>query len=443
MIKINKNHKKVYLEQNHISTVDNRKSILKNINKIKMALVLSNFYTPGFPSWPEIMGVYGVELPKKGHTIDWYMPYNATNLKQIKKIIFQHSTVYLIPQIKSKNYLFQLISILIYQIRLFFIIFKNNKMRHYNIFQARDDVFSGITFLIIKKILRKPFTFNYSFPFYEGALDHYNLGRLNKIQLINYQLQDIVLKKILFKNVNYLFPISNQMKKNLAKEGISAEKMHPLTEGVEPELFKINNHQIGLKNKLNINQNDTLFTYVGSLGILRGVGLIVEALEIVVKTYPNTKVLFVGSDHSNNQLKTYIKTKNLANDIIFTGQVSYFEVPNYIYISDACISIVRDLPSFHVSSPCKIFEYMLIGKPVIANNEIPEQKMTIEESKGGEAIRFDKTDLANAMIKYIENKANLVKIGNNGKKWVIKNRSFKVISQKLEEIYLEILHHGN
>lgn len=405
-----------------------------------MALTLSNFYTQGFPSWPEVMGVYGVELPKKGHIIDWYMPYNATNLQKIKKITFRQSTVYLIPQLKSKNYIFELISILIYQIRLFITLIKANKVRKYNIIQARDDIFSGLTLLIIKIVMQKPLTFNYSFPFYEAALDFYKKGSVNKIQLLNYHIQDLVLKKIIFKKSSFIFPISNSMKQILSKEGIPANKMYPLTLGVEPEIFKINNHHINLKSKLHINNEDFIFSYVGSLGLGRGIPLIIEALEIVVKKYPNTKLLLVGSDSKIKVLRSMVNDKKIDKNVIFTGQVSYFEVPNYIYISNACISIVNPIPSFLVSSPCKIFEYMLIAKPVIANKEIPEQKMAITESDCGEAIKYDKIYLATAMIKFIETNDNeLQKIGDNGKKWVLNNRTFEIISDKLENIYLNII----
>jgi glycosyltransferase involved in cell wall biosynthesis len=417
----------------------------KNIKKIEkkqqivMALTLANFYTPDFPSWPEVMGIYGIELPKRGHIVDWYMQYNVTSLKKIQKIKFQKSTIYLIPQFKSKNYLLNLISIFIYQIRLFLLLLKVNKKRSYNVLQARDDVFSGITLLITKKLLHKPLTFNYSFPYYEATLDHYRYHLVNKIQLLNYQIQDIILKKIVLPHSEYIFPISSQMKKNLKREGFSENKMHPLTEGVEPEIFKVNDNRFTLRKKLGIQDTDFVFAYIGSLGMLRGMDLIVDSFEIVVKKYPNAKLLLVGSNPRSNILKDIIKTRNLDQNVIFTGQIPYVEVPNFIDISDVCLSIVRDLPSFHVSSPCKIFEYLAIGKPVLANREIPEQLMAISESKGGVATKYDKTDLSNSMINYMENKSLLKEIGERGKKWVIKNRSFKVMTIELEKIYLNII----
>ncbi len=409
------------------------------LKTIRMALILSNFYSEGFPSWPEVMGVYGIELPKKGYIVDWYMSYNASNFQKIKTIKFHSSTVYLIPRLKSNNYLFSLLSIFIYQLRLLFTIIRNKKVNRYNILQVRDDIFSGLTSLFLKTILNIPLTFNYSFPFYEGAYDFYMNNKISKFELLTIYIQDIFLKRIIFKNCDFIFPISKEMSDNLYNDGIQKEKMYPLTLGVEPEIFKITPHSHTIKSELGLNKDDFIFSYIGSLGILRGLDLILDALEIVLIKHPETKVLFVGSTESTNTLKSIINTKKLNKNIIFSGQVSYFEVPNYISISDVCLSIIRPLRCFYVASPCKIFEYMLIGKPIIANEEIPEHMRVITASNCGKLVKFNKLDLANAMLMFIENKINLHESGINGQNWVLKNRTFKLAADNLEKIYLNII----
>ena len=44
-------------------------------NKIRMLLILSDFYDEKKLSWPEVMGIYGINLPKRGHEISWILPY--------------------------------------------------------------------------------------------------------------------------------------------------------------------------------------------------------------------------------------------------------------------------------------------------------------------------------------------------------------------------------
>ncbi len=405
-----------------------------------MALILGNFYTKSFPSWPQVTGVYGLNLPNKGHLVDMFMPYHANAFQKTQSIALYKSRIYLIPWMKTNSYLFSMVTFMIYQMRLFFSLLKLNKENHYNIFQVRDEIFSGITVLLYNILLKKKYTFNYSFPFFEGLNEAYRNGeKVNKIQLLFFYIQDIILKNLLFKKSTYIFPISGEMLSELVKIGIPRDKMYPLTEGIEPTTFKINSNYNELKKILNINDNEFIISYVGSLSSSRGIEIIIDAFEMVLKDNPQTKLLLIGSGNDFNYLKNKVDRKNLNNSIIFTGQVSHDEVPNYISISNVCLSIIKPLKSFFVSSPCKLFEYMILGKPIIANKEIPEHERVISESNCGLLTEYNTNDIKNAINYSIKNYDNFKLLGENGKKWVIEKRTFSKISEQLEEIYLSLL----
>jgi hypothetical protein len=53
-----------------------------------------------------------------------------------------------------------------------------------------------------------------------------------------------------------------------------------------------------------------------------------------------------------------------------------------------CVSPVPPLAVYKVSSPTKAFEYMAMGKAIVANEEIFDQKETIEQSGGGDFGSF-------------------------------------------------------
>ena len=221
------------------------------------------------------------------------------------------------------------------------------------------------------------------------------------LRLFSYKFTyDFLLKKVVLKNVDLILPISNRMADQLEKAGLNRKKMFSLPLGVSSDLFKPTG--INVRQLLFLSDDDFIFIYVGSISKIRGLNVIIKAFKDVVRFEKRAKLLFIGDGDDLNNLKKYVEDNNLQSNILFTGRVSYFDVPRYIFASDVGLSIIKPLPCYYVSSPCKLFEYMIMRKPVIANKEIPEHFEVINASKCGILVRYDEKDLANVMKNIIK-----------------------------------------
>ena len=78
----------------------------------------------------------------------------------------------------------------------------------------------------------------------------------------------------------------------------------------------------------------------------------------------------------------------------------------------------------------KVVEYMLAGKPIIASYSGYETM--INEANCGTFVKNrDFKDLAKLIIKYSKReKEELFTLGQNGKKWIINNRSYSVLAKE-------------
>lgn len=409
---------------------------------MKLLLILYNYYTDDMPSWPEIMSIYGHNIPEMGHKVDWILPYKTESVSRIILTKYRSANIYLIPFIKNNNILLKGISYIFYYLRLFYFLIKKGK--EYDIIQVRDDVFSSMLAIIVSSVYRRPFVFNYSFPFYQGALDVQKLSKKRfSLYLLYWKVYDIILRNIVFKKADYLLPISEEMVEELCRGGLKKDKMHPIPLGIEPEIFKLNEDRIITREKLGFKENDFIFIQVGSLNKARGLDIIIRAFFKAVKKTSNIKLLFLGNGDNVNALKELVSSCNLDNSVRFMGNVKYSLVPEYIDISDGSLSIINPLKCYYVCSPCKLFEYLFIGCPVIANEEIPEHRRVIQESKGGLFVKYEENSIAEGMAKLAEiYRTNPIKYREmvaSGRTWVINNRSFKDMSAEMEKIYLRLL----
>ena len=146
------------------------------------------------------------------------------------------------------------------------------------------------------------------------------------------------------------------------------KKIDTLHDGVD--LIKFKNNKI-------IENSTPLLTYCGSLSKSKGIDLIINSAKYI----NNVEFLIIGG------LKVDVDHyKKIANDIgvkniNFIGQVNYSDVPNLLNKSDILLlpSSAKNIKSRNYTSAMKLFEYMSIGKPIIASN-IPSNTEILENN---------------------------------------------------------------
>ncbi|MEA1957381.1 MAG: glycosyltransferase, partial [Euryarchaeota archaeon] len=179
--------------------------------------------------------------------------------------------------------------------------------------------------------------------------------------------------------------------------------------------------------------------YTGTMDKMRQLNIIIYAFSKVREHKDNVKLLLVGDGNDRSNLEELVSTHGTQNDVIFTGQVPYFDVPYFIAAADVCLCPVPPLSIYKVSSPTKMFEYMVMGKPVVANEEIPEQKEVIEESGGGLLVKFEAESFAKGIIKLLDNHERAKERGGKGHEWVVKNRSYEAMAREVEKKYFDLI----
>ncbi|MCO6042257.1 glycosyltransferase family 4 protein [Thermococcus alcaliphilus] len=412
-------------------------------NRINLLVALGNFYDPERPSWPEVMGIFGTSFPNLGHKVYWIMPYHGKPWDKIKKESFEKKVeIYLIPLMLSRNSAIFFVSLLSYMFRLFKISVELVKNNDINFILIRDNPWAGIVSLFIKKFFNIPIAFNYSFPMYQGAVDEFKINRsfFNLIRLIYWKIWELLVLLVL-RFCDLILPISREMANQLREKNLSHKKMFPLPLGVDPRVFRVSANREEVRKRLSIGLEDITFIYVGSITVTRGLSILLNtAAKLKNERF---KILFVGDGNDVSNLKTLASKLGIEEKVIFTGRVPYMEVPNYINASDVGLSIIAPLKCYYVASPCKLFEYMSLAKPVIANSELPEHERVIRQSKGGYLVRYDPQSIADVMRKILtiheSDRIELTKMGLKGKRWVLNNRTFEKMARKLSRVMLDII----
>lgn len=109
--------------------------------------------------------------------------------------------------------------------------------------------------------------------------------------------------------------------------------------------------------------------------------------------------------------------------------------------ADVCVSPLYLSPIFEPASPTKLIEYMAMGKAVVANDH-PEQRLVISESGAGICVPYQEEAFAAAIVDLLNDPTRAMEMGKKGRRYVEKHRTYKIITDIVENAYLRIFESG-
>lgn len=171
-------------------------------------------------------------------------------------------------------------------------------------------------------------------------------------------------EKILLKNADILLPVSTKLKDDLISLGYDREKILVSPNAVDLSCFPFPSQKSGkILDRYNIPAKDTVIGFVGSFAPWHSVDMLLDACTKLTRTGDHSiTLLLIGDGPTRHDLELAAKHLPSIIQTVFTGFVSHGELAEHISVMDITV-----MPhSNDYGSPMKIFEYMALGKAVVA-----------------------------------------------------------------------------
>jgi hypothetical protein len=182
--------------------------------------------------------------------------------------------------------------------------------------------------------------------------------------------------------------------------------------------------------------------YLGGMSRLRGLVELVEAFAVVAKKLPAWELILVGSYRPpsfEDELRALARRHGIEARVKFVNWVPYEEKENLS--AHAAMGVITYLPYANNTSclPNKLFDYMLVGLPVIAS-DFPLYREVVEANECGLTVDPSKPEeIARAMDYLIEHPAEARRMGENGRRAVLGRYNWENESRRLLAIYEAVL----
>lgn len=286
------------------------------------------------------------------------------------------------------------------------------------------------------------------------------LKRGNKMKLVITYHMDVVgegiIKKIFAVYTKFLMPkilksadaivVSSldYFKNSNAKKLKLENKVTELPFGADHDIYKIMGKDAQLMAKYKLEDDDKIILTVGPLDsahYFKGVEYLIKAFKSVFDASDpckkrNLKLIIIGDGNLRKYYENIASQLGITEQVIFAGRVNDEEKIKIINLS-----YVEVLASINKSEAFGIvlLEAMACAKPIIASN-LPGVRSVVEDGINGLLCEPKNIENLAGKIKYLLDNPHIVRqMGASGLEKVEKEYNWKIISDKLEKIYKNLM----
>lgn len=183
-------------------------------------------------------------------------------------------------------------------------------------------------------------------------------------------------------------------------EGKNLEKFSVVFNGRNIDDFRSNaSIREAVRVELNIEKEDKLLVYCGSLGPQYGWEEMLSIFQKFQQNHPEAKFLILTG---NIEFAKERIPKNIEQNIILK-KVPFEEVPKYLSAGDVAFALREPKFSMQGVAPIKLGEYFLMGIPTIASAGIGDSEELIKQVPNAFLFHHDNPNAIDEALRFVEN----------------------------------------
>ena len=181
--------------------------------------------------------------------------------------------------------------------------------------------------------------------------------------------------------------------------------------------------------------------FVGRVTASKGVFVLIKAIPKILEQCPETRFIFVGGDYSNPKgggstieaLQSGL-TAEVREKVVFTGHIKLEDVSHYYQRTAVCV-----FPSLFENFPYTCLEAMSYGKAIVGSGNGGMADLLDNECCGLLYTPPDENELAQKIIRLLENKNLRHQLGTKARVRVLEQFSSERVMNLTEGFYKQAL----
>lgn len=255
------------------------------------------------------------------------------------------------------------------------------------------------------------------------------IGRLRPLVLRDLTQR---LEQWMIRNSEAFITVSREFRRMMTRDGFPAERVYVCQNAIDPADFNPETVEPAVR-PVGLNAEAPVVGYVGAFVPYHRLDMLVECARSMRDDH-DVVWLLVGDGVDRPRIEDLIDDFGLHDAFWLPGRVPHERVPKYVKAMDVAV-----LPSSETfNSPMKLFEYMGMGRAVVAPRT-PAIAEVIEPGQNGflfepgEGASFEST--VRALVEDAEMRRG---VGRRAREYVLENRTWQANAEKLLRIVAEV-----
>jgi len=182
--------------------------------------------------------------------------------------------------------------------------------------------------------------------------------------------------------------------------------------------------------------------YVGAIRKKRGALDMIAAVELLSRRFPDVKLYLIGQffpESLEREVRERIALAGLEKNVVITGRMNYAEMFGYLQRADIGLAVLHPDGNYVHSLPTKMFEYMMLGKPVVVSN-FPLWDGIVREAGCGVTVDpLVPEDIAGKIAALMTDENRRKQMGENGRRAVFEKYNWSSEEEKLISCYRKLI----
>jgi glycosyltransferase involved in cell wall biosynthesis len=233
-----------------------------------------------------------------------------------------------------------------------------------------------------------------------------------------------------------VFVVAEVERQNLLRAGVPDEKIVVNPNGVDTERFRPGIGGDTTRAEFGIADDEILAGFVGTFGPWHGVLTLAEAIgQMPVDS--KVRFLLIGAGRLREEVQRIVLAAGKEEQVIFAGHVEHRRVPALLDACDILLSphVPLEDGSEFFGSPTKLFEYMAMGKGIIASHLGQIGEVLVDEKTALLTEPGNGRQLADAIVRMSQSRDMRERLGAAAREEAIAKHTWKHNAQRVLDAY--------
>jgi len=237
-----------------------------------------------------------------------------------------------------------------------------------------------------------------------------------------------------------IITVSHAMREDLVRHGWPGSKISVVWNGVDPKIYdpdKCKPKDVKkIREKYGIREDENMLFFLGRLTWVKGIRNLVQAMPIILKEHPKTKLVILGKGEEQTDIVETAKRLGIRDKVVCCFDfISEEERILHYAASDICI-----FPSVYEPFGIVSLEAMAMEKPIVvgAHGVVGFREQVIPsgpDQNGFHVNGGDPADIAWGVNQVLKDPEKAKKWGRNGRKRVLKYFTWREAADQTIQIY--------